>query len=589
MVNMITEQLSLIDKLKAEVKDSDAWKEACDLHKVNPEHIFLIPMTFSDIDVSARTENGVVYINNKLLENKDRIPSYITHECVHWLQQCFSDGPTEGSTDDNYLDNPFEQEGFRAQTSFIEETEGDDEAEEYIDQVLDHHDVPSDERAERKKELLAIVNNIELKKQAGLFTIPTDIVDVVFNTVMDFFAAQVWQKAADSLKDESDKQIIIDKNLLINACKKHTVAPSSSNEDRFAAALDFQMVINSVKDWSYVQKYLSKDKLVYVYYRLINQEKLPWPEIMPIVVHLSAQKMPAWFDIIHKEIHISAETDNVDTVDIFNSKINFIQSSIRHELRHMYQILLQDIIGVTGAGTVGKEYRSESEGFLGVPELSLKKIKDRDKEFEEIYAPIAEDFSKSVKRFARIIKRDAGHEELISERAKAWVGLPNSFVELAKHLGSSEPAYTDPFFIKLKKESVSNWKRIVNRFFAAAQVVNKEGFRVQHSLRDIEFYTNLADSVSEFNTLAANFRPDIKTEYAKMWVGVPNRFIRLIAGQGYPDYVQDDEEHIKKWEDHVARYYPHFNKTNPLFERLKVFAPKKWQKAVKEFFKAVGV
>lgn len=151
-----SELSKLLEKIRYEIKKSDTLKEIFKKAKVDLELLDLVPMCFSDLDVSARTEKGVIYFNYKLLEKPKQIEHYACHELTHWLDQCFSSGPTKGSDADNYLDNPWEQKGFKNQSKYISETQGDKEAEKYINKVLKHHDTPQDEMKERKKQLLQL-------------------------------------------------------------------------------------------------------------------------------------------------------------------------------------------------------------------------------------------------------------------------------------------------------------------------------------------------------------------------------------------------------------------------------------------------
>lgn len=152
------EELDLLNKVKKEIKNNDVLINMFKKHGVNIDYLDLFPMTFSDkIDVSARTDHGVIYFNYKLLEKPDQLNHYLIHELTHVVQQCFGAVPTQGANDGDYLDNPFEQEGFRNQTEYLSETKGDDVAENYIDKVLDHHEVDSKkEREKRKKKLLEL-------------------------------------------------------------------------------------------------------------------------------------------------------------------------------------------------------------------------------------------------------------------------------------------------------------------------------------------------------------------------------------------------------------------------------------------------
>jgi hypothetical protein len=152
------QELELLNSVKEKIKSNDVLINMFKKHGVNIDYLDLFPMAFSDsIDVSARTDHGVIYFNAKLLEKPDQLDHYMIHELSHVAQQCFRNSATQGANDGDYLDNKFEQEGFRNQTEYLSETRSPEVAEEYIDKVLDHHDVDSKkEREKRKKKLLQL-------------------------------------------------------------------------------------------------------------------------------------------------------------------------------------------------------------------------------------------------------------------------------------------------------------------------------------------------------------------------------------------------------------------------------------------------
>lgn len=145
----------------------------------NIEEIDLIPICFvDDLEVSARTEHGIVYLNSRLKDNFKENYHYVPHELGHNRQQTTGDKPTKGSTDDNYLDNKYEQEGFQYQTEYISEHEGPEKAEQYIEKVMDHHQIPESEQEKTKEKLLSTAqqlkidfpkkDNPEVSKEEGL-------------------------------------------------------------------------------------------------------------------------------------------------------------------------------------------------------------------------------------------------------------------------------------------------------------------------------------------------------------------------------------------------------------------------------------
>ncbi|MEI8274189.1 MAG: hypothetical protein WCG08_16370, partial [Paludibacter sp.] len=135
--------LRLINKAKKTIKNDKVWIELCQKYGEDPEIIDLIPTMFGDLDVSARTDHGIIILNYKLLCDGDfeKDYSYLIHEYSHFFQQCYGDKPTKGSDDGEYLKNPVEQEGFQNQVEYIANHEGEDEAEKYVENLLDHHEV----------------------------------------------------------------------------------------------------------------------------------------------------------------------------------------------------------------------------------------------------------------------------------------------------------------------------------------------------------------------------------------------------------------------------------------------------------------
>lgn len=168
------ENLALLQEVRDKIKQSQTVQDLCEEYGVETDYIDLIPMAFADLDVSARTDKGCIYFNTSLLDTPEELEHYCTHELTHHLQQCFGDGPTEGSSgSEDYLDNKYEQEGFQAQTEYISETQGDEAAEEYVEQVLDHHQIKSPDREKRKKDLLELASSLGIYKKARTLQVPS--------------------------------------------------------------------------------------------------------------------------------------------------------------------------------------------------------------------------------------------------------------------------------------------------------------------------------------------------------------------------------------------------------------------------------
>jgi hypothetical protein len=166
------ELLEIINKMKGHIRDHEVVSDMFDEYGVDLDELDLIPMAFADLDVSARTDHGVIYLNYRLLEDGDWRDDdhYLVHEITHFLQQTTGTKPTQGANDGDYLENKFEQEGFQNQTEYISDTKGDKEAEEYVEQVLDHHDVQDPkERQQKRKDLLNLaLSNPTVKAAARI-------------------------------------------------------------------------------------------------------------------------------------------------------------------------------------------------------------------------------------------------------------------------------------------------------------------------------------------------------------------------------------------------------------------------------------
>jgi hypothetical protein len=151
-----SEALVLIQQIKDKLKKNEIIQKSFADKGLDVNEIDDIPVCFAPLEVSARTDHGIVYLNEELWDEPEEIDHYLAHEFEHFAQQTTGDGPTKGSTEDNYLDNEFEQEGFQTQTEYLSDTRGDEVAEDYIEDVMEHHEVPDKEKKKRKRELLQL-------------------------------------------------------------------------------------------------------------------------------------------------------------------------------------------------------------------------------------------------------------------------------------------------------------------------------------------------------------------------------------------------------------------------------------------------
>lgn len=152
--------LRMINKMKSYIKKDEVLIKIFHEYGVDINEVDYVPMKFGDIDVSAKTDHGIIIFNYKLLEDGDFFKdySYAIHELSHYLQQSTGTKGTKSSDDGNYLNNPSEVEGFQNQLEYIANEFGEDEADDYVDHLLDHHEVTDNaEKTDKKEELLAKV------------------------------------------------------------------------------------------------------------------------------------------------------------------------------------------------------------------------------------------------------------------------------------------------------------------------------------------------------------------------------------------------------------------------------------------------
>ena len=146
----------MIKKMREYLKTDETVLNMFKEYEVDIEEIDLIPMKFGKLDVSAKTDHGVIIFNYTLLTDGDFFKdfSYGVHEMTHWLQQTAGKKATTSSDDGDYLHNKFEQEGFQNQVEYIANQFGEGEAENYVDDLLDHHDKSGKEKKQLEKVLL---------------------------------------------------------------------------------------------------------------------------------------------------------------------------------------------------------------------------------------------------------------------------------------------------------------------------------------------------------------------------------------------------------------------------------------------------
>jgi hypothetical protein len=141
-------------EMKRRVKSDPVVIKKFKEYGVSIADIDKVHVEFCSLDVSAKTKDRKIYINENMLEDGAQDPThYLVHELTHYLQQSKNVNRINNNTD-QYLEKPTEEEAFRAQIEFKKKHDGEDEAEKYTENLLDYHNYDGKKRKEKKKELL---------------------------------------------------------------------------------------------------------------------------------------------------------------------------------------------------------------------------------------------------------------------------------------------------------------------------------------------------------------------------------------------------------------------------------------------------
>jgi hypothetical protein len=142
----------IVPLLRQRLKNSRLGRRICDKYGEDEDFIDTIPISFEPLDVSAKTVNGRIILNRRLLEGEFRdCLRYVLHEAVHALQQ--ENGDVGSGDKGDYLDDPHEIEAFWYQLEGMDDMYSPKEVQEYLEGLMDHHGLEGRERKEKMKEL----------------------------------------------------------------------------------------------------------------------------------------------------------------------------------------------------------------------------------------------------------------------------------------------------------------------------------------------------------------------------------------------------------------------------------------------------
>lgn len=135
------------------MKKEQAFLDKCKEYNRDPDFVNDVHISFEPLDVSAKTVNGEIFLNENLFGKGDFHDAmrYFQHELCHVLQQ--EAGMVNGKTPKkDYLDDENEIEAFQVQLEYMNE-HTPEEVQEYLEQLMDHHNISGKERKRKIREL----------------------------------------------------------------------------------------------------------------------------------------------------------------------------------------------------------------------------------------------------------------------------------------------------------------------------------------------------------------------------------------------------------------------------------------------------
>jgi hypothetical protein len=152
----LEERTNIVLDLKHFLKTDDTYLDLCSEYSKDPSIIDAIAVVFADdLDVTAKTINAKVFLNTSLVDEKFEIMArYLLHELTHCFQHMENDGKSRKKKREDYLDRPEELEAFQFQVAFDADQRSDEKVNEYIDHLLSYHEIPKEDRKDKKIELM---------------------------------------------------------------------------------------------------------------------------------------------------------------------------------------------------------------------------------------------------------------------------------------------------------------------------------------------------------------------------------------------------------------------------------------------------
>ena len=156
----IEEQIALLSEIKKDICSDKLVKELFKDYNFSEEVLLGVAISFSDdIDSTAKTVNGQIFLNTSLLdESDDTIGRYIIHELTHVFQhiekQKNGQNKKKSDNSEDYLSKPEEIEAFQNQIAYNADKTSRKEVEDYVFDLLEYHEVEDEDEADDVWEVL---------------------------------------------------------------------------------------------------------------------------------------------------------------------------------------------------------------------------------------------------------------------------------------------------------------------------------------------------------------------------------------------------------------------------------------------------
>lgn len=152
----LEDELEILSSLRKELKKDPTAIKIVKEYNQDMDILDGVPIDISnEIDVSAKTVNSRILLNKKLLKEPfEIIMRYLVHELVHVFQHFELEGKDDPYEGYDYLDRPDEIEAFQFQIEFDKNKRGEEDAVEYVEDLLEYHDIPDSDKEDKKEELL---------------------------------------------------------------------------------------------------------------------------------------------------------------------------------------------------------------------------------------------------------------------------------------------------------------------------------------------------------------------------------------------------------------------------------------------------